>query len=95
MNVTAGLIWGTAPNLATAYTMAYMLNIQADDWQRTATLELWLCGSSAKLGKLEAADEMALDAPIELATVHAITRFPLSADSPDCIQYLSGDGVGN
>ncbi len=51
VNVTAGLIWGTAPNLATAYTMDYFFDIQRT-LGKGATLEVGYNGSESR--KLEA-----------------------------------------
>jgi hypothetical protein len=87
VNVVAGLIWGTSPNLATAYTMTYLLNVQRV-LSKGATLELGYGGSQSR--KLELLTNQ--DAPIP-GNGPAITRFPYPQFSG--IQYLSGDGIGN
>jgi hypothetical protein len=87
VNVTAGLIWGTSPHLATAYTMDYLFDIQRT-LGKGATLELGYNGSQSR--KLELLTNQ--DAPIP-GNGPAITRFPYPEFSG--IQYLSGDGIGN
>jgi len=87
VNVVAGLIWGTSPNLATAYTMTYLFNMQRV-LSKGATLELGYGGSQSR--KLELLTNQ--DAPIP-GNGPAITRFPYPQFSG--IQYLSGDGIGN
>ena len=87
VNVTAGLIWGTAPNLATAYTMTYLMDIQRV-LSKTTTLEVAYGGSQSR--KLELLTNQ--DAPIP-GNGPWITRAPYPQFSG--IQYLSGDGVGN
>jgi Carboxypeptidase regulatory-like domain len=87
VNVTAGLIWGTAPNLATAYTMNYLFNVQRV-LSKGATLELGYNGTESR--KLQMLTNQ--NAPIP-GNGPAITRFPYPSFSG--IQYLSGDGVGN
>jgi hypothetical protein len=87
VNVTAGLIWGTDPNLATAYTMTYLFNMQRTVG-KNSTLELGYDGSQSR--KLNLLTNQ--NAPIP-GNAAPITRFPYPEYSG--IQFLSGDGVGN
>ncbi len=87
VNVTAGLVWGTAPNLATAYTMNYLFNVQRV-LSRGTTIEVGYNGSESR--KLELLTNQ--DAPIP-GNGPWLTRAPYPELSG--IQYLSGDGVGN
>jgi Carboxypeptidase regulatory-like domain len=87
INVAAGNIWGTSPNLATAYTMDYLFDIQRT-LGKWATIELGYNGSQSR--KLEMLTDQ--DFPIP-GNGPWITRAPYPEFSG--IQYLSGDGVGN
>jgi hypothetical protein len=87
INVITGLVWGTAPNLATPYTLTYLFNVQRS-LGKGATLELGYNGSQSR--KLELLTNQ--DAPIP-GNGPWITRAPYPQFSG--IQYLSGDGVGN
>jgi hypothetical protein len=85
--VTAGLVWGTTPNLATAYTMTYLFNVQRTVG-KSSTLEVGYNGSESR--KLQMLTNQ--NAPIP-GNGPPITRFPYPEFSG--IQFLSGDGVGN
>jgi len=87
INVTAGLVWGTTPNLATAYTMTYLFNIQRTVG-KSSTLEVGYNGSESR--KLQMLTNQ--NAPIP-GNGPPITRFPYPEYSG--IQFSSGDGVGN
>jgi hypothetical protein len=86
VNASAGLIWGIAPNLATTYSLNYLLNIQRT-LSKGTTLEVGYNGiQDRKLALLT--DQ---DFPI-LGNSANILRFPYPEFTG--IQYLSTDGVG-
>jgi len=86
VNVSAGLIWGVAPNVATTYSMTYLLNVQRT-LSKGTTLEFGYNGiEDRKLALLT--DQ---DFPI-LGNSANILRFPYPQFTG--IQYLSTDGVG-
>ena len=87
VNVTAGLIWGTDPNLATTYTMNYLFNVQRT-LSRGTTLEVGYNGSQSR--KLLLLTNQ--DAPIP-GNGPWITRAPYPQLSG--IQFLASNGVGN
>jgi Carboxypeptidase regulatory-like domain len=87
VNVTAGLVWGTAYHLPTTYTMNYMLNVQRTIG-KSSTLELGYNGSESR--HLELLTNQ--DAPLP-GNGPNVVRFPYPEFSG--IQFLSGDGVGN
>src|SRR5262245_61518830 len=85
---TMGLTWGIDPNIATSYSMTYLLNIQRQVGDN-ATLELGYNGSqSRKLQNLVNAN-----GPVPGTTASAArSPYPEFAGG---IQYLVGSGTGN
>jgi Carboxypeptidase regulatory-like domain len=85
---TMGLTWGIDPDIATSYSMTYLLNVQRQLGNST-TLEVGYNGSlSRKLQNLVNAN-----GPVP-GTSAASTRFPYP-EFAGGIQYLVGSGTGN
>ncbi|MDQ6700499.1 MAG: TonB-dependent receptor, partial [Acidobacteriota bacterium] len=85
--IPTNLTWGTDPNLATSYTMSYLLNVQRVLGKST-TLEVGYNGTqSRKLALLYNQN----------APIPGTTPYAQRAPYPEFlgIQYLKSDGVGN
>ena len=83
----SGLTWGADSNLATTYTMSYLLNVQRT-LGSNSTVEVGYTGNqSRKLAYLINAN----------GPVPGITAFRLRAPYPEwqAIQFINGDGVAN
>ena len=87
LNSPSGLTWGADSNLATTYTMSYLLNVQRSLGNHS-TLEVGYTGNqSRKLAFLINGN----------GPVPGITPFATRAPYPEwqAIQFITGDGVAN